>query len=73
MHISMLCFLRCYVTEFLERGDLYTVLRDAKLKLSWADPLIKMAVDSCRGMAYLHSMTPPIIHRDLKSMNILVR
>lgn len=26
----------------------------------------------CTGMHYLHSAKPPIIHRDLKSMNLLV-
>lgn len=62
----------CFVTEFLERGDLFAVLRNPKNSLSWAEPLLRMAIDTCRGMAYLHSMNPPIIHRDLKSMNILV-
>ncbi|DBA03630.1 TPA: hypothetical protein N0F65_006809 [Lagenidium giganteum] len=62
----------CFVTEFLERGDLFAVLRNPQNKLSWVEPLLRMAIDTSRGMAYLHSMNPPIIHRDLKSMNILV-
>lgn len=63
----------CFVTEFLERGDLFSVLRNPENKLTWAKPLLRMTIDTSRGMAYLHSMKPPIIHRDLKSMNILVR
>ncbi|KDO23630.1 TKL/DRK protein kinase [Saprolegnia parasitica CBS 223.65] len=62
----------CFVTEFLDRGDLYSVLKNPLIQLSWHHPLWGMTIDISRGMAYLHSMDPPIIHRDLKSMNILV-
>ncbi|EGZ24024.1 hypothetical protein PHYSODRAFT_556648 [Phytophthora sojae] len=62
----------CFVTEFLERGDLFAVLRNPENKMTWAKPILRMTIDTSRGMAYLHSMKPPIIHRDLKSMNILV-
>ena len=34
--------------------------------------VISMALDIARGMAYLHSQSPPIILRDLKSPNVLV-
>jgi serine/threonine protein kinase len=39
------------------------------------DPLRLKAVllSVARGMNYLHSRTPPILHLDLKSPNILVR
>ena len=33
----------------------------------------KVALDIARGMRYLHSFHPPIIHRDLRSPNIFVR
>jgi serine/threonine protein kinase len=32
----------------------------------------KVAVDIAEGMAFLHSLNPPLLHRDLKSPNILV-
>lgn len=34
---------------------------------------LRMILDSVKGMVYLHSFEPPIIHRDLKSQNLLVR
>jgi len=59
------------VTEFCERGNLQHILRDKKIKLSLRKTL-SMAADAARGMFYLHSSTPPIIHRDFKSANLLV-
>eukprot|EP01094_Clydonella_sp_ATCC50884_P025548 TRINITY_DN6757_c0_g1_i1.p1 TRINITY_DN6757_c0_g1~~TRINITY_DN6757_c0_g1_i1.p1 ORF type:complete len:645 (+),score=137.06 TRINITY_DN6757_c0_g1_i1:276-2210(+) len=32
----------------------------------------RILVQTVRGMAYLHSLNPPIIHRDLKSQNLLL-
>ncbi|PIN10259.1 Tyrosine kinase [Handroanthus impetiginosus] len=61
------------VTEYLSRGSLYRLLHkpgarealDEKRRLS-------MAYDVAKGMNYLHKRNPPIVHRDLKSPNLLV-
>jgi serine/threonine protein kinase len=43
----------------------------AETALTW--PLrLKIAKDVAKGMAFLHSMNPPIMHRDLKTPNIMV-
>lgn len=61
----------CIVTEFLPRGSLFRLLQRNTNKLDWRRR-IHMALDIARGMNYLHHRNPPIIHRDLKSSNLLV-
>ncbi|CAL9096296.1 unnamed protein product [Musa textilis] len=61
----------CIVTEFLPRGSLFRLLQRNTTKLDWRRR-IHMALDIARGMNYLHHCSPPIIHRDLKSSNLLV-
>lgn len=60
----------CCVTEFLVLGSLDNVLKMYP-KLDWKVRL-NMATECARGLLYLHSQNPPILHRDLKSMNVLV-
>ncbi|KAM0030047.1 putative protein kinase TKL-CTR1-DRK-2 family [Helianthus debilis subsp. tardiflorus] len=59
------------VTELLPRGSLYNVLHNCGHTLDIRRRL-KMAADVARGMNYLHHRNPPIVHRDLKSSNLLV-
>ncbi|XP_031257757.1 serine/threonine-protein kinase BCK1/SLK1/SSP31-like isoform X2 [Pistacia vera] len=61
----------CIVTEFLPRGSLFRLLQRNTAKLDWRRRVL-MALDIARGVSYLHHCTPPIIHRDLKSSNLLV-
>ncbi|XP_020240831.1 probable serine/threonine-protein kinase DDB_G0272254 [Asparagus officinalis] len=61
----------CIVTEFLPRGSLFRLLQRNTTKVDWRRR-IHMAMDIARGMNYLHHCNPPIIHRDLKSSNLLV-
>ncbi|KAG6782744.1 hypothetical protein POTOM_012158 [Populus tomentosa] len=59
------------VTEFLPRGSLFKTLHKNSPALDMRRSL-KMALDVARGMNYLHHRNPPIVHRDLKSSNLLV-
>ncbi|KAF8667610.1 hypothetical protein HU200_052814 [Digitaria exilis] len=61
----------CIVTEFLPRGSLFRLLQRSGTKLD-VRRRVHMALDIARGMNYLHHSSPPIIHRDLKSSNLLV-
>ncbi|DBB05340.1 TPA: hypothetical protein ACH3X3_010560 [Trebouxia sp. C0006] len=67
----------CIVTEFCARGSLYDVLKKARSTPAFAQQLdwsrrISMALDAAKGVLQLHSHKPPILHRDLKSPNMLV-
>ncbi|XP_042411882.1 probable serine/threonine-protein kinase SIS8 [Zingiber officinale] len=59
------------LTEFLPRGSLYRLLHRPNTQLDEKRRL-KMALDVAKGMNYLHTSHPTIVHRDLKSPNLLV-
>eukprot|EP00042_Codosiga_hollandica_P051493 m.633014 g.633014 ORF g.633014 m.633014 type:complete len:269 (+) comp58295_c0_seq10:2883-3689(+) len=59
------------VTEFCSRGTVRDILGNAGIELSWSKR-VGFAIDAAAGMKFLHTLEPPCIHRDLKSMNLLV-
>ncbi|TKY62038.1 Serine/threonine-protein kinase CTR1 [Spatholobus suberectus] len=61
------------VTEYLSRGSLYRLLHKPGAKEMLDERRrLSMAYDVAKGMNYLHKRNPPIVHRDLKSPNLLV-
>ncbi|CAN0841325.1 Calcium/calmodulin-regulated receptor-like kinase 2 [Linum grandiflorum] len=64
---------RMLIYEFMSNGSLANLLynNDTNI-LSWEDRL-QIALDISHGIEYLHEgAVPPVIHRDLKSANILL-
>lgn len=62
------------VMEFVSHGDLYHMLQDKSItdeELPWSFRM-KIALDIAKGMRHLQAVTPPIIHRDLRSPNVLM-
>ncbi|POM79016.1 Protein kinase [Phytophthora palmivora] len=60
------------VIEYVPMGSLQTYLHQNADLLSWAKDKIHMAVSIAQALEYLHGQTPSLIHRDLKSNNILL-
>ncbi|XP_011005429.1 PREDICTED: serine/threonine-protein kinase-like protein CCR4 [Populus euphratica] len=62
------------VYEYMHNGTLFDHLHklESSPLMSWT-ARIKVALDAARGVEYLHRYAvPPIIHRDIKSSNILL-
>jgi serine/threonine protein kinase len=47
------------------------VLHEHHRVLNW-DVILSMLLDTAKGVSYLHGSEPQIIHRDLKSHNVLI-
>ncbi|CAN8270140.1 unnamed protein product [Cochlearia groenlandica] len=67
---------RLLVYEYMKHGSLETVLHEKTKKggifLNWTARK-KIAIGAARGLAFLHhSCIPHIIHRDMKSSNVLL-
>lgn len=69
------------IMEFIEGGNLFSFLHpimegEVKCISHQSFPLIErlnIAISIARGLHYLQSFNPPIVHRDLRSPNIFVR
>ncbi|CAK9188647.1 unnamed protein product [Ilex paraguariensis] len=61
------------VYEYIPNGNLKDGLSGKSgFRLNWMRRL-RIALDSAKGLAYMHELAnPPIIHRDIKSTNILL-
>ena len=58
--------------EWMAQGSLSSILlNDLSLEISWTRRM-KWAQDVARGIEYLHLLRPKIIHRDLRSDNVMV-
>ncbi|XP_071721745.1 serine/threonine-protein kinase-like protein At3g51990 [Rutidosis leptorrhynchoides] len=62
---------RLLVVEFMCNGTLYDVLHSNSKTPNWGRR-IRLALQIAKAVDILHSQSPPIIHRDIKSANVLI-
>ncbi|KAJ8748824.1 hypothetical protein K2173_011382 [Erythroxylum novogranatense] len=62
---------RLLVVEFMSNGTLYDILHSNSRPPSWGRR-IRLALQIAKAIDTLHSQNPPIIHRDIKSANVLI-
>ncbi len=59
--------------ELCSRGTCAGILHDMTQSLTWASPLHGWVREISSSLLYLHSaFDPPLVHRDLKSANVLI-
>lgn len=60
------------ISEFCNGGALYDLLHESEYEELTAAQQLKMCTDVAEAMDYLHKFKPQIVHRDLKSLNLLL-
>nr|UWU45063.1 leucine-rich repeat receptor-like kinase [Phytophthora sojae] len=58
--------------EYMDGGDLRHYLADASTPFGWSLRKFDVAIGIIEALVYLHSFVPPLVHRDLKSKNVLL-
>lgn len=61
----------CLVMEYCSNGSLYHLFQRKELEFNWT-LYFRLALETVEGVLALHNHTPTIVHRDLKSLNLLV-
>ncbi|XP_050992183.1 receptor-interacting serine/threonine-protein kinase 2 [Labeo rohita] len=63
----------CIVTEYMTNGSLDELLHEKDMYPVVAWPLrLRILYEIALGVNFLHNMTPPLLHHDLKTQNILM-
>lgn len=61
----------CIVTEFMPNGSLYALLHKLRTPIT-RNERASVSLQITEGVHFLHSRTPPFVHRDLKSLNVVM-
>eukprot|EP00948_MAST-09A_sp_MAST-9A-sp1_P000976 g976.t1 len=80
-HPNLLRMMRCcftenvffLVTEIAKNGTLQSCILSDRMNLTLNNQIINMLIGTLSGIHFLHSRANPILHRDIKPDNILVR
>lgn len=61
----------CIAMEYCSRGSLHTVMSDRRTEMTWKR-IFQFSKDMTAALIVLHNHNPPVFHRDMKSLNLLV-
>jgi len=61
----------CILLEYCQKGTLFHYMSDLTNPVSW-DLFLQWCQEAAQGLLALHNFNPPVVHRDLKSLNLLV-
>ncbi|KAG5245786.1 serine/threonine-protein kinase protein [Salix suchowensis] len=59
------------VVEYMPNGSLYDLLHSSSRPPGWTRR-VQFALQIAKAVQALHASTPPVIHRDIKSSNVLI-
>ncbi|CAK9149001.1 unnamed protein product [Ilex paraguariensis] len=59
------------VVEFMPNGSLFDLLHSSTRPPGWARR-VRFSLQIAKAVQFLHSSNPPVIHRDIKSSNVLI-
>uniref|UniRef100_A0A6B2L552 Protein kinase domain-containing protein n=1 Tax=Arcella intermedia TaxID=1963864 RepID=A0A6B2L552_9EUKA len=59
------------VMEFCPNGSLYHYIIKPNSEVTW-ERILKWCIELARGINSLHNCKPPLVHRDLKTLNLLL-
>lgn len=60
------------VVEYMPNGSLYDLLHSSSSRSPGWTRRVRFGLQVAKGVQLLHSSNPPVIHRDIKSSNILI-
>lgn len=75
--VRLLCYISCadeklLAYEYIENGSLDRSLHGGHMQLDWL-ARVGIAIGVAQGLSYMHhECSPPVVHRDVKSSNILL-
>ena len=62
---------QCIITEYAEYGSLRSIIEESPDELN-IDVVLSICKCVTQAMIYLHGMDSPVLHRDLKSANVVI-
>ena len=63
-------YMRCVLREYVEGETLEELAKHTQFS---EEDVIRTGIQLCDELKILHSLTPPVIHRDIKPQNVIIR